>query len=897
MNRKLFLPLLLVSIISMAFVSIAYDDPFDDLMKKMQDYNQKYAQEKVHLHLDKPYYAVGDNIWFKAYIMNAATMTPSDISKILYVELINEKDSVKKRLRLAFNGGFGWGDFKLPDTLREGNYRIRAYTQWMRNAGPEFFYDKTIKVGNSWSNKVFTNADYTYSKDGAKDKVSAKVAFMDDKGDALANREISYEVQLGFKPVAKGKATTNAQGEVSLDFVNNMPATNKSGKIVAVIQMPDKEKVIKEIPIKATSNDVDVQFFPESGHLVMGLPNRVGFKAVSPSGLGVAVTGTIHDQQGTEINTFTAGPLGMDNFVLNPQPGNIYTATVKFPDGSSKKIDLPKVENSGYIMNVSNVDTAKIMVKVMMSEDLVGPKNLKLVAQHGGTVYLASNATSDKQVIVIPLLKKELPSGIIQLSLFSSDNQPIAERLVFVNHVNDKIDAKIESAKSSYGKREKVTLNLSAAIAGKPVQGTFSVAVTNTASVKPDLENESNIMTSMLLSSDLVGYIEKPNHYFLDNNPKTLEDLDNLLLTQGWRRFIWKNIISNAAPIIRFQPEKSIAISGTITTYGGKPVPNGKVSLFSSSGGLFAIDTLTNAEGRFNFDQLIFGDDTKFIVQARNEKGKKSVDIKLDQVPGQIVTTNKNTGDIEINVNEALSAYLTKSANFFDEMAKRGLLERSLMLDEVKIVEKKNPAKNSSNMNGPGNADAVITADQLNTCINLSQCLQGRVAGLIITNGQAFLTRNGGRIPMQIFLDGMNIGSEGLDNIVPNDVETIEVLKSISYTTIYGSNGAGGVLVITTKRGGGYANMDRFVPGIITHNPQGYYLAREFYSPAYDENPNAAADLRSTVYWNPNLVTSTDGKIPFSFFNTDEAGSYRVVVEGIDMQGHLARTTYNYEVK
>lgn len=897
MNRKTLLSLIALSAMCMAFISLPDTGPFEDLMKKMQDYNKKYAQEKVHLHLDKPYYAVGDNIWFKAYILNAASMTPSDISKILYVELINEKDSVKKRLRLAFNGGFGWGDFKLPDSLREGNYRIRAYTQWMRNAGPEFFFDKTIKIGNSWSNKVFATADYSFNKDAVKDQVSAKLSFIDDKGNAIGNSEVNYEVRLDFKSVTRGKATTNAQGEISVNFSSNNSNAGKQGKIIATIQLPDKEKVTKEIPVKATSNEVDVQFFAESGHLVLGLPNKIGLKAVDPAGLGVAVTGTIVDQENTEVNSFRTGNLGMSNFILNPQADKTYTAIVKFPDGSTKKLSLPRVESTGYIMSVNTTDSAKVSVKVMMTEDLIGPKNLKVTAQQGGTVYLISNSSSDKQVVQTSFPKKDLPSGIIQLTLFSTDNQPIAERLAFVNHQSDKIVATVESPKTTYGKREKVSLNLNSAFEGKPVQGTFSVSVTNTSAVKPDPENESNIMTTMLLSSDLVGYIEKPNHYFLDDSPQRAADLDNLLLTQGWRRFIWKNVINNTMPVIRFQPEKSIAISGTITSYGGKPVPNAKVSLFSSSGGLFVIDTLTNAEGRFNFDQLIFPEDTKFIVQARNEKGKKNVDIKLDQVAGQVVTSNKNTGDIEINVNEALSAYLKKSSSFFDEMAKRGLLERSLMLDEVKIVEKKNPAKNSNNMNGPGNADAVITAEQLSTCINLSQCLQGRVAGLIIRNGQAFLMRNGGQMPMTIFLDGMNIGSEGLDNITPFDVETIEVLKSINYTTIYGSNGAGGVLVITTKRGGGYANMDRFVPGIITHNPQGYYIAREFYSPAYDENPNAAPDLRSTVYWQPNLVTAENGKAPFSFFNTDEAGTYRVVIEGMDMLGHLARTTYNYEVK
>lgn len=311
----------------------------------------------------------------------------------------------------------------------------------------------------------------------------------------------------------------------------------------------------------------------------------------------------------------------------------------------------------------------------------------------------------------------------------------------------------------------------------------------------------------------------------------------------------------------------------------------------------FAIDTLTDAQGRFNFDKLIFADSTKFIVQGRTAKNKKSVDIKLDIVPGQIVTKNKNTGDIEVNVNEALQGYLTKSNNYFDELTKRGMLERSIQLTEVNIVEKKVQAPNSSNLNGAGRADFVFTAEMLQNCATLSQCLQGRVAGLMFQMGIPYLSRAGGQTPMQIVLDGMNVEADFLDNIVPSDVESVEVLKSIGNTAIYGSRGGGGVLIITTKRGGGSTGSS-FAPGIITHVPKGYHPVRQFYSPKFEPGvPDNRPDLRSTVYWNPHVVTDVNGKGNFNYFNTDEVGTYRVVVEGIDMMGHLARAVYTYEVK
>jgi TonB-dependent SusC/RagA subfamily outer membrane receptor len=154
-----------------------------------------------------------------------------------------------------------------------------------------------------------------------------------------------------------------------------------------------------------------------------------------------------------------------------------------------------------------------------------------------------------------------------------------------------------------------------------------------------------------------------------------------------------------------------------------------------------------------------------------------------------------------------------------------------------------------------------------------------------------------GRVPMTIMLDGMQVEADFLDNIQPMDVESIEVLKSASYTSMYGSNGGGGVLIITTKRGGGNLNYNTYAPGIVTYSPKGYYAGRQFYSPKYDpQNTSSNQDLRPTVYWNPHVTTDAEGKGTFNFYNTDEPGEYRVVLEGIDGNGNLARTVYTYKV-
>lgn len=900
MKRKfIILTVALFSLVSTLTLSafIYVDDPFDALLKKLEEFYTKNPNEKVHLHLDKPYYAIGDDIWFKAYVIDSRTATPSLISNILYVELINSADSIKAQLKLPIQSGITWGDFKLSDSLTEGNYRIRAYTQWMRNSGPAYFYDKTIKIGNSWANKVFTKTSNEYSVEGNGQRLKSTIQFADANRAPYKEADVSYEVQLSGRNITRGRAKTSATGEINIDILNNQPNIYKSGTIVTRLTMANGTKVTKTIPIKTTSAATDVQFFPESGSLVEGLPSKIAVKAVNSNGLGENVTGKIIDNEGSEILGFETTYLGMGAFTLNPAPGRTYRAKVKFANGTESTIDLPKIEKTGYVLAVNNTDTAKINLKVMLTADLQNTGELKLVGQKNGNIYFVTKLSSAKQVVSVVVPKADIPSGLAQITLFSATNVPVAERIIFINSLADKIDLKMDAVKSSYVRRGKVDLSFTAKANAKPVQGSFSVAVTNNSVVAPDPENESNIYTSMLMSSELAGYIEKPNHYFLNNDAKTKAELDLLMLTQGWRKIDWKKITAEQMPAVTYQPEKSLKVSGTITK-GGKPVPKGKVSLFSNSGGFFMVDTVSDVNGKFSFNDIAFTDSVKFVVQARTEKNNKNVQIDLDVVPKQVVTVNKNTGDIEVNVNETMRSYLQQSENYFNELVKRGLLERTIMLNEVKIVEKKNPAPNSANLNGAGRADQVITAKDLETAISLSQYLQGRVAGLTVMNGQAVLMRSGGRGSMSIVLDGMNMGSEfSLDDINVFDIETVEVLKTIGNTAIYGGGGSNGVLVITTKRGAGTATgYDRYSPGIVLYSPKGYQRIREFYSPKYDVKPDTKPDLRTTVYWNPHVVSDPTGKATFNYFNSDLPGSYRVVIEGIDVSGNLARQVFNYQV-
>jgi hypothetical protein len=817
--------LILCFVLTTAFVT--QDDPFASLLSKLTEYNKNNQQEKVHLHLDKPYYAVGDDIWFKAYVLNTVTSEPSQISNTLYVELINPADKVSKQLKIPMSFGMGWGDFKLADSLPEGNYRIRAYTRWMRNAGSEFFYDKTIKIGRS----------DRFKSDAAKVNVKT-------------------------------------------------PANNTTGT--------------------TTASKIDLQVFPEGGNLVENIPSRLAIKLVGNDGLGKDATVSIKDQTGAELSQTETKHMGMGVVILNAQPGQTYTANVKFADGSSKSTPIPKAIPTGYVLSANTADSTKIAIKIFLSQDLLGKGDLKILAQHNNNIFYSAKVPSEKQVTSINLPNDKIPSGILRLTLFAPDNTPVCERLVFVNNQADKLDVQMENQTKTSARKAKVTGKFKSVTAGKPTPASFSVSINNISKIPTDELNESNILTDLLLTSDLGGYVEKPNYYFLKKDADTRSNLDLLLMTQGWRRLVWKDFLNNTVKPVTFQPEKLLVISGTITNYGGKPAAKTKVSLLSTANKLFLIDTLTDENGHFAFKEMFFGDSTKFAVRAETEKGKSNVDIKMDVTPGHVVQKNQNTGDIEININEALASYLTKSDNYFEEIARATQVRNSINLETVNIVgQKKTKVTESANFNGPGNADYVFTADVLETKQNLYQVLMGRVAGLnfrtndegvqipYLTKAQFGSTQTSSN--MKVIVDGMEIDSSMIGDIVLAEVQSIEVLTSQALSFVYGTSG--GVIIITSRKGGRDVNSIAAAPGTLAYTPEGYYTSREFYMPKYEPNVNnKPTDFRTTIYWKPNLITDIDGNASFEYYNANEPGTYRVVIEGIDAVGSLARKTYTYGV-
>jgi hypothetical protein len=242
------------------------------------------------------------------------------------------------------------------------------------------------------------------------------------------------------------------------------------------------------------------------------------------------------------------------------------------------------------------------------------------------------------------------------------------------------------------------------------------------------------------------------------------------------------------------------------------------------------------------------------------------------------------------------------------------LYSNGKVLKTVTITGVKGPKKPdlpfSSNLNGPGRANQILMYDKLSNCVTLSECLNGKLFG--VTFGRTdvegrrlpYLMREQSRFkkapPMNVIIDGIILDGTHLDDVNTNDIYSIEVLRSGEYLTIYGSNTPGGAIVITTKMGGekGTVNIKEASSlGLISFPYIGFYKSKAFYSPKYEHKADNQTDMRTTVYWNPNIITDKDGNASFEYFNNDTKGTYRVVIEGIDDNGNLGRQVYRYKVE
>lgn len=876
-----------------------------ELAQKAVNVGTTHPVEKVYLHFDKPYYAVGDTIWFKAYL-TMDVHAPSEISKVLNVEIINDRDSLIQNIKLPVAGGTANGNLALPGlTYKQGNYRIRAYTAWMLNFPMSYIFERTFAIGSALNKELSTQVSYSGNINDKNAALNARILYKALDGTPLAGRKVEWQLNRNGDVINKGRGVTDAYGYLTIPVSAVKKEDILTGALITSIETNDKKIANSAFVLKNAFNGADVQFFPEGGTLVADVPNVVAFKAIQTNGLGISVKGSVTDGQGKEVATFTSQHLGMGKFTFTPQPNVAYKANIDYADGSKTVYQLPRITASGITLAADNTNPAALVLQISASQSYFEKHKGQayyIIARMGNFVTYAGQTLLTTQTYNAALAKSKFKTGVLEVTLFSAAGDPLSERLVFIDH-NDPLNISVSGDKPSYLTRGKVSLKLAAKAAEVPAEGNFSVAVIDETKAPFDDNNIPTIQSHLLLASDITGYVEQPNYYFNHTDAKKKEDLDLLMMTQGFRQFSFFDIVDNKVPQIGLLAEQGISLNGNLRKLNGIPVFKGSVRIIIPDKN-FSTETITDAEGNFAFKNLVYTDSSQVTVNARNNTDAKNLKVTMSDgfYPG--ITKSLGAADEMLNIDSTLNPYIKNSEKQY---------QFNRVLKEVIIKStniKKTDHTTYSQLSGlPNQPDHLVPGTVFKGCNNLLVCISTSLLGVLYRDNNFYINRDynqGNKNPMQIYVKGLPVDVSYLANIDVNMVESVETFFSDGFSGINKMNNTNGVISVNMKetpKGQKVSAKDLALlfpeQNVLTFTPKGYEKVRQFYSPKYDvlKGNQGPADLRTTIYWNPTVTTDKSGNAILGYFNSDGRGTYKAIVEGIDKDGNIGRTVYRYTVK
>ena len=760
----------------------------DNIQRSFDNYRQTALHEKVFAHTDKPSYLTGEIIWFKLYVVDGTYHKPLDLSKVAYVDVLDNNQVPVMQTKVEVRNGKGNGSIYIPVTLSNGNYRLRAYTNWMKNFSPEYYFEKTLTIVNP---------------------------------------------QIGPGPMA---------------------AVNPAA--------------------------FDVQFFPEGGNLVSDLNSKVAFKAVGKDGKGVDVSGAVINSKNDTVARFKSTKFGMGSFMLKPDAGTTYKAVLRAGTSAPVTKDLPAANSQGYVMQLTDNNNGQLTITVNAS-----------ISNPGSDVYLFTHTrqslenikrvTLNNGLATFTVDKSSLGDGVSHLTVFNSDRAPVCERLYFKRPAKTlAIDAAADSRQ--YGNRKKVNISVSATENADLSMSVYRLDNFQTA-------DASDIVSYLYLGSDLRGSVESPGYYLNNNTAEANEAADNLMLTQGWRRFQWNDVLNNKPASFSFLPE-----------YNGHLV-TGKL-----------INTTTNAPAT---DVVAYfavpGKRVQLFAAKSDTGGRLLFNTKDFYGPGEIVvqTNTQHDSTFRIDVTSPFSEQYAKTALppfYIGKDMQQSLENSSLGMQVLNIYSGDNirkyytPAVDSNGFFGKPYKSYKL--DDYTRFTTMEEVLREYIRELYVVrqdkkyhikiiSERGFLEGD----PL-VMLDGIPVFD--MDKVIALDPLKIRRLDVMRERYFWGPADAEGILSYTTYKGDlGGVEID---PHAVVLDYEGLQLQRVFYSPTYDTEAEASSrlpDFRNLLYWSPSIKAGPRGNNQLSFYTSDQQGQYMGVIQGITANGTPGVKYINFEVK
>ena len=767
----------------------------DSIRNQFEQYGGQYLQEKLYVHTDRSFYLAGEIVWFKIYDVDGGSNRPLDLSKMAYIEVISADQKALVQAKIQLTNGTGSGSFFLPLSVNSGVYKIRAYTNWMKNYSPDYFFEKPLTIVNS------------------------------------------------------------------LKTLGISQAVNTSA--------------------------FDIQFFPEGGNLVNGIQSKIAFRIVDQNGKGVDCRGAITDQNGDTIVQFRPLKFGIGHFYFTPSGDKKYKAIIKFGISSVVINELPTIYPQGYVVNISDSGN-KEQVKIAVSTNAQPSNALVYLLMHTRQkVKLAEGQILKNGNAIFLIDKSKLGAGISQFTIFNADRQPVCERLYFKRPESLQVAA--NSNQEQYDSRRKITININAHDKdGKPALADMSIAVYLNDSLQ--LTDQSDILSYFWLSSDLKGTIESPAYYFTDSGPEVDEAVDNLMLTHGWRRFRWEDVLQNKTPSFEFLPEYAghIIVGKVTDKRSGLPAENITTYLTVPGQRYQLASCVSNSRGQIQFDIKNFYGADELVVEMDNQKDS----IYRIDIASPFCERFSTTSYPKFALSEI----------FQDQLLSRSIATQVQNAYLVESLQKFNNPSIPDSTEFYGEPDRKYFLDDYTRFNTMEEVLREYVEEVSLRKHQGkthFKLLAG---PHRFFEDDALVLIDGVpvfdhEKIMAYDPLKVKKLEIVTREYYLGSMEASGIMSYTTYKG----DLDGFQldPSSLVLEYEGIQLKREFYSPIYETDNQIASrlpDFRNLLYWSPDIKTDARGKEQFSFYSSDQKGRYRVVLQGITSDGLAGSQTFTFDV-
>jgi hypothetical protein len=777
------------------FLTFSQKKSIDNLPQEFAQFHAKALQEKLYVHTDKTFYLAGEIIWFKLYAADGLLHQPLSMSGIAYVEIIDNNHRPLLQAKMNMDEGTGNGSMIIPAFAATGSYTLRAYTNWMKNFSPDYYFEQTLTIVNT--------------------------------------------------------------------------LRKSSGTLPAI------------------ADTFSIQFFPEGGNLVYGLSSKVAYKAANHFGNSIDCKGVIVNQKNDTVARFRSFKFGMGNFLFTPKSGDSYIAVIT-ANNKTVRQNLPLIYDQGYTMSLENSYDKGVKIVVHANGSFFN-SGVYLFVHTRHLIKNIQSANISNGTATFFLDKEKLGDGISHFTVFDADKHPVCERLFF-KEPGDKLVITAKADRGEYATRSKVTIDLSTADqSGRALEADMSATVFFVDSLQ--LLPEQSIRSYLLLTSELKGKIENPLYYFENSDIVAKEAMDNLMLTQGWRRFKWEDILSNSKSYFTFLPElEGPLIKGRIVNKStGLPVKNITAYLSVPGKNFLLTPSVSNEKGDILFNSKKIYNKNELIVQINS---------RVDS-------------SFSIEMNPAYSdTFSAKPPAFFSmhDKQKEQLLYRSINVqaDNIYLAGKKRqfslPPLTDTTM-FYGYPDNEYNTDDFTRFVTMEEVLKEYVKEVRVRKQNEKFYFNIKNAPLKeffdneplILLDGVPIFDAG--TIIAFDPLKIKKIEVVTKRYYLGSLVTDGIISFKTYEGdlAGY-ELD---PNAVVLEYEGLQNQREFYSPVYETNEQIESripDFRNVLLWSPEIKTDTGGKTTLSFYSSELVGKFVVLVQGLTQSGLPGSSVFSFNV-